>query len=280
MAKQRASVQGLGSDIFAGNVAEVHPVEAFTDDAGSGKIINIPIEAITPNPEQPRKFFDRAALEELAESIKTRGILQPIIVTRRGDSYLLVAGERRYRASKIAGLTKIPSVVNSDNPLEIAIIENLQREDLTAVEEAEGLKSLAEKYKYTHERLAVTVGKSRSTITEMLSLTKLPTVIRDECRTSDKWSKSVLLEIGRLPDEKAMLEAWAGLKDNGATVKSVRAIKLKRPAEDKLFRHTFRDPDDQYMVTVRFNSESATKREIIKALMTTIESLGTPRRKK
>ncbi len=280
MAKQRASVQGLGSDIFAGNVAEVHPVEAFTDDAGSGKIINIPIEAITPNPEQPRKFFDRAALEELAESIKTRGILQPIIVTRRGDSYLLVAGERRYRASKIAGLTKIPSVVNSDNPLEIAIIENLQREDLTAVEEAEGLKSLAEKYKYTHERLAVTVGKSRSTITEMLSLTKLPTVIRDECRTSDKWSKSVLLEIGRLPDEKAMLEAWAGLKDNGATVKSVRAIKLKRPAEDKLFRHTFRDPDDQYMVTVRFNSETASKREIIKALMTAIESLGNPRRKK
>ena len=280
MAKQRASVQGLGSDIFAGNVAEVHPVEAFTDDAGSGKIINIPIEAITPNPEQPRKFFDRAALEELAESIKTRGILQPVIVTRRGDSYLLVAGERRYRASKLAGLTKIPCVVNSDNPLEIAIIENLQREDLTAVEEAEGLKSLAEKYKYTHERLAATVGKSRITITEMLSLTKLPTVIRDECRTSDKWSKSVLLEIGRLPDEKAMLEAWEGLKTNGATVKSVRAIKLKRPAEDKLFRHTFRDPEDHYMVTVRFNSETASKREIIKALMTTIESLGTPRRKK
>ncbi len=280
MAKERASVQGLGRDIFAGNVAEAHPVEAFTDDAGSGKIINIPIEAITPNPEQPRKHFDQAALEELAESIKTRGILQPIIVTKRGASYLLVAGERRYRASKIAGLAKIPCVVNSDNPLEIAIIENLQREDLTAVEEAEGLKSLAEKYKYTHERLAATVGKSRITVTEILSLTKLPEVIRDECRISDKWSKSVLLEIARFPDKTAMLEAWENLKTNGATVKAARAIKLKRPAEDKLFRHTFRDPDDQYTVTVKFNSETASKREIIKALMTTIESLGNPRRKK
>lgn len=280
MARQRASVQGMGKELFETSLVEAHPVDTFTDEAASGKIINIPIESITPNPEQPRKHFDLAALEELAESIKTRGILQPIIVTKRDDFYLLVAGERRYRASKIAGLTKIPCVVNSDNPLEIAIIENLQREDLTAVEEAEGLKALAEKYKYTHLKLAATVGKSRITITEMMSLTKLPSVIRDECRTSDKWSKSVLLEIGRLPDEKSMLEAWENLKNNGATVKSVRAIKMKRPAEDKLFRHTFKDPDEKFTVTVRFNSESASKREIVKALMMAIESLGDPRKKK
>lgn len=277
---KRASVQGMGHDMFATNLAEAHPVESFTDEGATGKIMNIPIEAITPNPEQPRKHFDEAALEELSESIKVRGILQPIIVTRREDTYLLVAGERRYRAAKLAGLTKIPCVVNADDPLEIAIIENLQREDLNAVEEAEGLKSLAEKYSYTHDRLATTVGKSRSSITEILSLTKLPKEIRDECRTSDKFSKSVLLEIGRLPDKKSMLEAWENLKSNGVSVKAARAIKLKRPAEDKLFRHTFHDPEKAYTVTVRFEKETASKREIVKALMTAIESLGSPRSKK
>ncbi len=279
MVKQRATVRGLGADMFTGNVAEDHPVEAFAD-LTNGKIINIPVESITPNPEQPRKHFDETALGELAESIKTRGLLQPIIVTRRGEDFLLVAGERRYRASKLAGLDKIPCVVNSDNPLEIAIIENLQREDLTAVEEAEGLKALAEKYRYTHDRLAVTVGKSRTSITEILSLTKLPKEIRDECRTSDRWSKSVLLEIGRLEDQKSMLEAWENLKANGATVRAARAIKLKRPAEDKLFRHTYKDPEMRYTVTVKFEKENASKQEIVKALMKAVESLGNPRSKK
>src|SRR5690606_38480833 len=108
------------------------------------------------------------------------------------------------------------------------------------------------KYKYTHEKLAATVGKSRSSVTEILSLTKLPKSIRDGCRESDRWSKSVLLEIGRLENEESMLAAWKHLSENGVTVKSARSIKLNRAPETNHFRHTYRDPDEKFVVTVRF----------------------------
>ena len=130
----------------------------------------LPLSAVRPNPAQPRRHFDPDALAELAASIAQHGLLQPVIVKREDDGYLIMAGERRYRAAQLAGLAVIPALVRDDDPLEIAIIENLQREDLSALEEAEGLGALIDQYGYTHEALAELIGKSRPYVSNTLAL--------------------------------------------------------------------------------------------------------------
>ncbi len=276
MTRTRASARGLGAQMFAEGTETEHPVETFGDaSAQSNAIVNIPIDLITPNPEQPRKHFDTKALEELGESIKAKGLLQPIIVARAGDSYLLVAGERRYRASKLVGLTKLPCMVRSDDPLEIAIIENLQREDLNPVEEAEGLQALANKFKYTQEQLAGVVGKSRPTVTEILSINRLPKPIRDECRTSDIATKSLLLQLVRLPDQATIERTWDQVKKDGGTVKSVRLIRKPEPEEKQpsRFKHLYSDPDNRYRVSVVFERKDASKADVREALKAALRAV-------
>ena len=138
----------------------------------------LPLEEIVPNKEQPRKTFDETALEELAESIRQHGVLQPLLVRPLpGGGYQLVAGERRYRSSRIAGLREVPVVIRelSDvETMEIAIIENLQREDLNPIEEAEGLQALIDRCGFTQDQVAASVGKSRPAIANSLRLLKLP----------------------------------------------------------------------------------------------------------
>ena len=138
----------------------------------------IDITDIVPNGDQPRKVFDKEKLLELSESIRQKGVVQPIIVTKGGDKYIIVAGERRWRAAGLAGLKKIPAIVKdiSDEKerLELAIIENIQREDLSPTELATAYKNLIDKFSYTHEALGKVVGKSRSAIANILRLLKLP----------------------------------------------------------------------------------------------------------
>ena len=141
----------------------------------------ISLKEIKVNPFQPRKIFDEAALNELAESIKEHGVLQPIIVRRKGKSFEIVVGERRFRGSKIAGLTEIPVVVREltdQQMMEIAILENLQREDLTPIEEAEAYQNLMESLNLTQEQLAFRLGKSRPHIANHIRLLSLPEVVR------------------------------------------------------------------------------------------------------
>ncbi len=137
----------------------------------------VDLELITPGPMQPRTNFDEAALESLAESIKTHGVVQPLLVRRRGEGFELIAGERRWRAAKLAGLTRVPVLVKDvadQNLLEIALIENIQREDLNPIEEAQAYKRLIETVGLTQEALATRVGRDRSYITNYLRLLKLP----------------------------------------------------------------------------------------------------------
>lgn len=137
----------------------------------------VDLELIVPGPMQPRTNFDEAALENLAESIKTHGIVQPLLVRRRGEGFELIAGERRWRAAKLAGLTRVPVLVKDvadQNLLEIALIENIQREDLNPIEEAQAYKRLIESVGLTQEALATRVGRDRSYITNYLRLLKLP----------------------------------------------------------------------------------------------------------
>jgi|UniRef100_A0A7V5XYZ6 ParB family chromosome partitioning protein len=146
------------------------------------EVIYLKIEEIKLNPYQPRKLIDEKSLEELANSIKEKGILQPLVVRRTREGYQLIMGERRLRAAKLAGLTEVPVIVkNVSEPemIEMALIENLHREDLNPIEEALGYKSLIEEFNYTHEKIAEKVGKERATITNMLRLLTLPPKVRD-----------------------------------------------------------------------------------------------------
>lgn len=168
----------------------------------------IPIEQLHPNPQQPRRFIDPEGLDELTESVRQRGILQPIIVKREGDGYLIMAGERRYRAAKAAGLAIVPVIVRDDDPNEIALIENLQREDLTALEEAEGLGAMVARYGYTHQTLAQLLHKSRPYVSNTLVLTRLPAEVKAELHRYPTISREILMAIARQGSETEMLKLW------------------------------------------------------------------------
>lgn len=153
--------------------------------AGGRALLSLPVEAIERNPEQPRKRFDEARLEELAASIREHGIVEPILVRRDGPHYRIVAGERRWRAAQRAGLREIPALVREASDaqaFEIALVENLQRADLNAIEEAEALKALLDGNGLTQEQLAQRVGKDRATVANALRLLKLPDDVRELVR--------------------------------------------------------------------------------------------------
>jgi ParB family transcriptional regulator, chromosome partitioning protein len=165
--------RGLGSG-FGGLIAT-------TSDAP--QLQEVPVDAILPNPSQPRAAFDTDALQELAQSIKEHGVLQPLVVTRQyDDSYQLIAGERRLRAAKLAGLAVVPVVIKDASPqqqLELALIENIQRADLDPMEEARAYAMLEDQFNLTHGEIAKRVGKSRSTISETIALLKLPSEVQE-----------------------------------------------------------------------------------------------------
>ncbi|KPN72267.1 ParB/RepB/Spo0J family partition protein [Neisseria sp. 83E34] len=174
MAKPKGGLGGKGLDsLLAGNI----------EDSSGDKLTTVPIGDIKPGRYQPRVQMDDEALQELAESIKAQGVIQPVIVREHGLSqYELIAGERRWRASQLAGLTEIPVVIKSisdETALAMGLIENLQRENLNPIEEARGLKRLADEFSLTHETIAKAVGKSRSAISNSLRLLGLPVPVQD-----------------------------------------------------------------------------------------------------
>lgn len=182
MAKNFGLGKGLGALISEYN----SDLTSYNKDGQLNKgVEELELSMIEPNPDQPRKSFDDASLRELAASIGTHGVIQPIIVATRGDRYVIVAGERRYRAARMAKLDKIPVIItrmNEQEQKEIMIIENLQREDLNAIEEADGLQTLIKDFSLTQDQLAVRLGKSRPAITNALRLLLLPDYIKDMVR--------------------------------------------------------------------------------------------------
>jgi len=167
--------------------------------AGGGELRSIPLDKIAPNPHQPRKAFDPEKLAELAESFKTRGMLQPILVRRDGAGYQLVAGERRYRAAKLANLPSAPALilgeVDASEMLQLALIENLQREDLNPLETAQAYQSLIDQYQWTQQELAERVGKNRASVANTLRLLSLPENIKTliaEGKLSEGHARAIL----------------------------------------------------------------------------------------
>ena len=172
------SNKGIGKGLAAllGNMKEEETIAEKSESDVSREIMNVDISLIDTNPYQPRKVFDKAALEELAASIKTFGIIQPLIVLRSGNRYVIIACERRFRAARLAGLTSVPCVVRELTPREmreIALIENLQREDLNPVEAAEGIAELIKSCDLTQEEAAERIGMSRPVVTNLLRLLSL-----------------------------------------------------------------------------------------------------------
>jgi ParB family chromosome partitioning protein len=194
-------------------------------DKEKNSIIEVSVESIKGNPDQPRKTFDEESLNELASSIREKGIIQPIIVEKSTEGYLIIAGERRFRASKIAGLKTIPVIIKdfSDNEkLEIALIENIQREDLNPIEEASAYRELMEKGNFNQESVALKVGKNRSTVANSLRLLKLPAEIRKslaEGAISAGHARAILA----LNTEAQMKDLHRRIIDEGLSVREAEA---------------------------------------------------------
>ena len=210
---------------------DAHYVEALASSAAPPIGRMVPIDLVDPNPDQPRQAM--GDLSDLVASLTEKGIIEPLIVRQRGPRYQIIAGERRYQAAIRAGITELPVVVrdvDDTEMLELALVENIQRKDLTAFEEAEALHSLSHKCGYTHEDLAKRLGKSRTSITESLSLTSIPPDVRKVCRLADISSKSILLQVARQGDPKKMLALVEKIATQGVTREQLRKDQEKPKA--------------------------------------------------
>ena len=198
-----------------------------------GTLYDLNIADLQPDPEQPRKYFDEQALGELKASIEKHGVLQPVLV-RQGDdgALLLVSGERRFQASKLAGCPTIPAIFTNGEPAEISIVENLLRENLTAIEEAEAIEHLRTLHDYTLSALGTALGKAESTMSEILSLNRLPSEVKDDCRNDPKTARSILVAIAGQKTPKKMTALYTKYKKNGLTRGEIRKKGSKSKAAD------------------------------------------------
>ncbi|MEP6912972.1 MAG: ParB/RepB/Spo0J family partition protein [bacterium] len=259
---------------------DAHYVEELAQSrpAPIGRMISI--DQLDPNPDQPRREI--GDLTELTNSIKQRGVLEPLLVrpATQNGRWLIIAGERRWRAAREAGLHEVPCVemnVDDQSVAEIALIENMQRKDLTPWEEADGLRALCERFGYTHEDVAKKVGKSRSTVTEALSIAAIPASIREICRRGGINAKSVLLEIVRQPDEASMRTMAKEIAERGLTREGARQARRAqidpKAAAAQPFVYRFDSPEKDYKVEVKFSRSRATEEEIWNALRDAAESI-------
>jgi len=262
--------------------------ELVTPRSGEGFGVMVRVTQISSNRDQPRTNLGN--LDDLVNSIGRHGVLEPLLVRNRPDGgFELISGERRFHAAMLAGLDEVPCVeleLEDQEALEIALIENLQRKDLTAFEEAEGFATLINSYSYTHEEVAEAVGRSRVTVTETLKLLKIPVKVRDACRHADINAKTMLLEIARAPDTETMLslvrqivedrldraelrrrrQAGDGTADDGAT----NGDRGRRP-----FIVRFRPSDDRpFGVSLSFRTEQEPEaKDVLEALRSLIREI-------
>jgi ParB family chromosome partitioning protein len=240
MADKRRPALGRGMAALLSNAPPPSSVVAMPSPAIPGRaVLTLPVEAVERNPDQPRKHFEEARLEELAASIREHGIIEPILVRREGGSYRILAGERRWRAAQRAGLQEIPVIVReaSDREaFELALVENLQREDLNAIEEAEAYEILLTDHSLTQEEVAKRVGKERSTVANALRLLKLPDTVREAVRDGqlDMGHARALLGLEgddaiRKAAERAIREGLS-VRATEALVRSLTTRPAKKPA--------------------------------------------------
>ncbi len=269
-AKQRGLGKGLNS-IFGQDVEQyLDDIQNNAAEAPGRREVELPIEEIRPNPYQPRKEFDKKALEELSESIKTHGIFTPLLVRKSVSGYDLITGERRLRAAKMAGLKTVPAIqveFTEEQMMEIAILENVQREDLNPIEEAAAYESLIQKLGYTQEKLAERVGKSREYCANIMRLLKLPEDVQSMV-VNKELTMSHVRPLLSLNDEEEIYEAAEKIKKNKMSVREVEAYvrdvngggqkKQKKKEKDPMIRDLEIQLSEKLGTQVVFSKKSFT----------------------
>lgn len=259
-----------------------HYVEDIISRSGAAIGRMIPIEQIQPNAGQPRK--DMGELGGLVESVREKGVLEPLLVRSLPESekYLIISGERRYQAARLAGLRELPCIekeADGSETLEIALIENLQRKDLTPFEEADGLQALADQFGLTHEEIGHRISKGRSSITESLALRSIPDEIKALCIENNVLSKSQLLQVARQPNDAKMRDLIRRFALGMVNREQARA---ERNPEGKPPGAAFRfvPPTKEFKLVLRFRRKNVEREDIIKALRRILESLENPSARK
>ncbi|HXT75681.1 MAG TPA: ParB/RepB/Spo0J family partition protein [Candidatus Eisenbacteria bacterium] len=251
---------------------DAHYVESLTSYSGAAIGRMIPVDQIRPNPEQPRKSI--GDLRELTDSIREKGVLEPLLVrfVPREDCYYIISGERRYHASRAAGLNEVPCIekmADDAETLEIGLIENIQRKDLTPFEEADGLHRLATQFEYTHEDVARKIGRARSSVTETLSLRNIPEALRKKCIEHGVNSKSLLLQIARQPTEKKMVEMLHRILQGGLTrdeARKERRDEQTGPQRPQPFIFQFEPENETFRFRIQFKKSHVSRDELITTL--------------
>jgi len=258
---------------------DAHYVEQLTSYSGAAVGRMIKIDQIRPNPDQPRKAL--GDLTELSSSIREKGVLEPLLVRymAREECYYIISGERRYHASRAAGLREVPCIekmADDAETLEIALVENIQRKDLTPFEEADGLHGLATQFEYTHEDIARKIGRARSSVTETLSLRNIPESLRKKCVEHGITSKSLLLQIARQPTEKKMMEMFARILQGGLTRDEAR----RERREDQGGQHrpqpfifNFEPQNESFKFRIQFKKSNVSRDELIITLREILSQL-------
>jgi ParB family chromosome partitioning protein len=258
---------------------DAHYIDQLTSYSGAAVGRMIRVDEIRPNPEQPRKAL--GDLRELTESVREKGVLEPLLVrfiSSEGCFYI-ISGERRYHAARAAGLREVPCIeksVDDAETLEIALIENIQRKDLTAFEEADGLHRLATQFEYTHEDMAKKIGRARSSVTETLSLRNIPEALRKKCIENGVTSKSLLLQVARQPTEKKMNEMFQRILQGGLTRDEARRERREEqagPQRPQPFIFHFEPQNDAFKFRIQFKKSHVSRDELISTLREILSQL-------
>jgi ParB family transcriptional regulator, chromosome partitioning protein len=248
---------------------DAHYIEQLTSFSGAAVGRMIRLDQIRPNPDQPRKVL--GDLGELTDSVRAKGVLEPLLVrfVPNEGCFYIISGERRYHAARAAGLREVPCIektVDEAETLEIALIENIQRKDLTAFEEADGLHRLATQFEYTHEDMAKKIGRARSSVTETLSLRNIPEALRKKCIEHGINSKSLLLQIARQPTEKKMIEMFQRILQGGLTRDEARRERREDqagPQRPQPFIFHFEPQNESFKFRIQFKKSHVSRDELI-----------------
>src|SRR5437764_13300762 len=251
---------------------DAHYIEQLTSYSGAAVGRMIRVDEIRPNPDQPRKAL--GDLRELTESVREKGVLEPLLVrfVANEGCFYIISGERRYHAARAAGLREVPCIekmADDAETLELGLIENIQRKDLTPFEEAEGLHRLSTQFEYTHEDIAKKIGRARSSVTETLSLRNIPEMLRKRCVDRGINSKSLLLQIARQPNEKKMMEMFHRIMQGGLTRDEARRERRQEqagPQRPRPFIFQFEPPSETFRFRIQFKKSHVSRDELISTL--------------
>jgi ParB family chromosome partitioning protein len=273
---QKAKKSGLPVSVAMKH--DGHFVDLISSRSLGPRIRMIAVEKIDPNPHQARCELGNIA--ELQDSIRSKGILEPILVRAKGSRFEIIAGERRYLASKNIGLKELPCIdmdVEDAEAMEIALIENLQRKDLDIFEEADGLQALADIHSYNHEQISAKIGKARSTITEILSISRIPQKARDIISKSGGFGRSTIVEIAKLKNEDDMIKFTHDIAERRLTREDTRDLaKYLKGKTKKLKYYVYNfvpEDTDRFRLRLEFKKQTISKQEIISVLQEIIEQI-------